>query len=397
MEETILPVNPQTLSVHGHCDHAFAAVKRAFIANFEQGREVGASVSLWVEGKNVVDLWAGMVDRKGTPWQEHTICTIYSVTKSLLAICAQRLVDQGLLNLDAPVVEYWPEFGAAGKEKIPVRWLLTHKSGLAAVRNPLPFKALFDFDTMAKALAEQKPWWTPGTRHGYHLLTFGWLMGEVIRRITGKSVGRYFHDEIAGPLGLDIHIGIPKTELSRCVPSFSKGIPELHTDILKFIWAMVVRPYGVTLRSVINPVSIITERNSAAWRLSEIPGANGQANARSLAHLYGVLANGGVENGIEVLTPQAIERCGIEESNGLDELLRINTRFGPGFILPQARDKELFSRNIGAFGHTGAGGAFAFADPSEKLGFSYVMNRMGSHILVDPRPKAIVDAVYRCL
>src|SRR5208282_5387074 len=197
------------VSIEGQCDPRFEKVRAAFAANFESRGEVGAATAVMLNGRPVVDLWGGHMEKERTrPWTRDTLVNVYSTTKGLTAIYAHRLVDAGALDLDAPVATYWPEFAQAGKEKIPVRFLLSHRAGLPAVRKLLDDDALFNWNKMTMALAEQEPWWEPGTRHGYHALTFGWLVGEVIRRITGKTLGTYFREEIAQPLGLDCHIGL---------------------------------------------------------------------------------------------------------------------------------------------------------------------------------------------
>jgi CubicO group peptidase (beta-lactamase class C family) len=197
------------VKIEGTCDPKFNRVKDMFAENFEKRGEVGAAAAVMLDGKSVVDIWAGHADRDKTrPWTRDTLVNVYSTTKGVTAICAHSLADKGLLDIDAPVAKYWPEFAQAGKDKMPVRYLLSHRAGMAAVRKPLDDDALFKWDKMTTALAEQEPWWEPGTKHGYHALTFGYLVGEVIRRITGKTPGTYLRDELAGPLGLDLHIGL---------------------------------------------------------------------------------------------------------------------------------------------------------------------------------------------
>jgi CubicO group peptidase (beta-lactamase class C family) len=205
--------------IHGTCDPRFAAVRDVFLANFAEDDEIGAAVAVVVDGKTVVDLWAGWADPDRTrPWQRDTIANVYSCTKGMTALCLHRLVEQGRVDLDAPVARYWPEFAQAGKEGIPVRWLLSHRAGLAAVKPMLPAEALYDWDAMVAALAAETPWWEPGTKHGYHAVTFGWLVGEVVKRVSGKSLGSYFRDEVAGPLGVDFHIGLRVASRARRRP-----------------------------------------------------------------------------------------------------------------------------------------------------------------------------------
>lgn len=383
--------------IHGHCAKRFGAVKDALAQSFARGEETGASVAVQVDGENVIDLWAGHADLEGKrPWQRDTIANVFSTTKGVTAILAHRLVEEGRIDLDAPVVRYWPEFGQAGKEKIPVRDLLSHRCGLPALRDFLPAEALYDWDAMTTALAAEKPWWEPGTAHGYHAVTYGWLVGEVIRRVAGKSVGRYLRDELAAPLDLDFAIGLAEADDVRCAelspppPIAPVGEPNLMELILS-------DPTSITALAFINPPSLMMPGavTSRAWRGAEIPGANGHGTARALASLYGAIAAGGDVGGVHVLGPEAARRAATEQSFGPDLVLRLRTRFGLGFMLSQPGNE--LGPNEGAFGHPGAGGSIAFADPKARVGFSYVMNRMGPYILIDPRATALVNAFYGCL
>jgi len=388
------------VKIEGTCEPKFNRVKEAFAANFEPGAtagaEVGAAVALTLDGKPVVDLWAGHADKEKTrPWTRDTIVNVYSTTKGLTAICAHRLVDQGKLDIDAPVAKYWPEFAAAGKEKIPVRFLLCHRAGLPAISKTLAPDSLFDWTAMCAALAEQKPWWDPGMRHGYHALTFGWLVGEVIRRITGKSPGTYFRDEVAKPLGLDTHIGLGAEHDARVAdliasPPPRPGEPNLFAEVLK-------NPESVTAKAFANPPVLGAPGlvNSRAWRGCEIPAANGHTTARSLARLYGALARGGEVDGYRVLTPESIVRCHSEQASGPDEVLFISTRFGLGFMMSQPGAS--LGPNPRSFGHPGAGGSLGFADPEARIGFGYVMNKMQAGLLIDPRATTLIDAAYASL
>jgi CubicO group peptidase (beta-lactamase class C family) len=384
------------IDIQGSCDAKFTRVKDAFAAGFESGDEVGASVAITLDGQPVVDLWAGHANKEKTrPWTRDTIANAYSTTKGLIAICAHRLVDQGKLDLDAPVARYWPDFAQAGKDEIPVRFLLSHRAGLPAVRPLLPQEALFDWDMMCTALAAQEPWWAPGMKHGYHAITYGWLIGEVIRRITGKSPGTFFRDELVEPLGLDAYIGLAPEHDARtanliAAPPPPPGQPNIYAEILS-------NPESMLARAFANPPVMAQPGlvNSRAWRAAELPAANGHTTARSLARLYGALSRGGEVDGYRVLTPESIVRCHSEQSRGMDAVLPIVTRFGLGFMmsLPGAE----LGPNPRAFGHPGAGGSLGYADPDAKVGFGYVMNRMGMSILVDARVKRLIDALYQSL
>jgi CubicO group peptidase (beta-lactamase class C family) len=387
------------LEIHGSCDPRFAKVKQAFAENLRSQNEVGASVSVCVDGETVVDLWAGFTDQQRTkPWQRDTLVNVYSTTKGMTALCAHRLVEEGKLDLDAPVSRYWPEFGAAGKSQLPVRLLLGHRAGLPAVRSLLPPEALYDWDAITSALAAETPWWTPGEQHGYHAVTFGWLVGEVVRRISGRSLGTYFRDEIAKPLDADFQIGLPDAEHGR-VGEMSAIPLDAPADGEGMSLAMTFMkdPEGMAARAFMNPSSMLQGPNNAAWRRAEIPGANGHATARGLARIYGAVARGGDLDGVHVIGRESIERCREEQSRGRDAVLQIDTRFGLGFMLPQGRPGTDFGPSPGAFGHPGAGGSVGFADPERRVGFGYVMNRMGPHILLDPRATALIDASYKSL
>ncbi len=384
--------------ISGTCDAAFEGVRQAFEANFWAPGEVGAAVAVVVDGRPMVDLWGGSADQARTrAWQRDTLVNVYSTTKGMAALCAQRLVDAGALELDAPVARYWPEFAAAGKRDIPVRWLLSHRAGLAAVRDTLPDEALYDWHAMCRALAAETPWWQPGETHGYHALTFGWLVGEVVRRIDGRSPGRYFREEVAGPLGAEFHIGLPDSEHGRVAEMGPIPLSEPGAEGASLAALMMSDPQGVTARAFLNPPSMALGPNVPEWRRAEIPGANGHATARGIARIYGALARGGEQDGVRVLSRAGIERCRQEQACGLDLVLRISTRIGQGFMLSQALPLAAFGPNPGSFGHPGAGGSVGFADPEARVGFGYVMNRMGPHILLDPRADRLIDAVYDAL
>jgi CubicO group peptidase (beta-lactamase class C family) len=383
------------VTIEGTCDERFARVCEAFADNFASRRETGASVALALDGRVVVDLWGGWADKARTrPWTRDTIVNVYSTTKGLTAICAHRLAGEGRLDLDAPVVKYWPEFAANGKGRITVRQLMNHRAGLPAIRRPLAPEDLYAWQTMTGALAAEEPWWEPGTRHGYHAITFGYLVGEVIRRITGKSVGRYFKDEIASPLNIDAHIGLNAAEDVRVAdmigaPPPAPGEFDLFAEIAK-------KPESVTAKTFMNPLVLsMAMANSRAWRGAEIPAANGHTNARALARLYGALARGGEADGVRVMAAREVPACHVEESRGPDEVLLISTRFSSGFMLSQPGEE--MGPNAVAFGHPGAGGSLGFADSEAKIGFGYTMNRMGGGILLDPRAKSLIAAAYASL
>src|SRR5262245_17237434 len=302
--------------IDGQCDPRFAAVRDTFAAAFEAGREVGASFAATAEGRTVVDLWGGYADAARTrPWQRDTIVNVFSTTKAMTALCAHILVERGLIDLDAPVVRYWPEFAAAGKDTIPVRMLLSHTAGLAAIRERISLDTLYDWDRYAAAIAAQAPWWEPGTANGYHALTFGHLVGELIRRTSGKSVGQFLRDEVTAPLGADFHIGLPASEDDRCGEMIGATAAENAA-------AGLGTPAPDSLRAKVlgNPPLRPDQANTTAWRRAEIPAANGHGNARSVARVLSALACGGSVDGVRLLGEQAIPRatwCSASRSSGV--------------------------------------------------------------------------------
>jgi CubicO group peptidase (beta-lactamase class C family) len=382
------------VEIRGSCDARFERVREVFAENFRARDEVGAAVAVAIDGQLVVDLWAGHHDReRSRAWQPDTLVNVYSTTKGVTALAAHRLVDEGKLDLDAPVAKYWPEFAEAGKGAIPVRFLLSHRAGLPAVRKLLPNEALYDWQAMTSALAAEAPWWTPGSAHGYHAVTFGWLVGEVVRRIAGKSLGAYVRDTFAQPLGLDFHIGLAEREHARVADILQQVPPDPTGEAAQLFARSLADPEGVTARAFANPPSMVLGPNVPAWRSAEIPGANGHGTARALATLYGRAALGDGS----VISRDAIERCRTEQSYGDDLVLGVPTRFGLGFMLRQESHAGGRCLGTGAFGHPGAGGSLAFADPEQRLGFGYVMNRMGPRILLDDRAIALVEATNGCL
>jgi CubicO group peptidase (beta-lactamase class C family) len=376
------------IQIHGNSDPRFKRVSEVFAEGFRERDEIGAAVAVTIDGRPIVDLWAGHADPDRTrPWRRDTIVNLYSTTKGMTALCAHRLVEQGRLDLDAPVASYWPEFAQAGKEAIPVRWLLDHRAGLVAISAPLPPDALYDWDQVVAALAAQEPWWTPGEKHGYQAITFGWLVGEVVRRISGRSLGTFFREEIAGPLGLDLHIGLAESDLGRVADITMLPMPA------EMMEAMQGDPRAPAVLAFTNPMGS-GDHNDPRYRQAEVPAINGHGNARALARLYGALACGGEVDGVRVLGSEAIARATEEQVRGHDALLETPTRFGLGFMLSQQDVPGMRFGGPKAFGHAGAGGSIGFADPETRVGFGYVPNRLGEGMDIDPRASALIDAVY---
>jgi len=388
------PVPP----ILGTCDSRFDAIREAFARNFSEHGEYGAAVTVIAEGRTVVDIWGGHTDTaRSNPWQRDTLADVFSVGKAFVTLCALVLVHRGLLDLDAPVAAYWPEFAACGKEAITVRQLLSHQAGLPAIRRPLPDDAMFDWHLMTQALAEQQPWWIPGTRHGYHVNTFGFLVGEIVRRATAASdrgsrtIGKFLRDEITGPLGADVHIGIDASLEAR-VAEFvwlpELAIPDfgpLLDDAQLMNFNTYFNPRGFSGHDVVN---------TSRWRCGEIPSANAHASARGVARIYEALCAGGSVDGIDIVSRDVLAEATTEHVNGIDAVLDRPSRFGLGFQLPLP-DRPI-GPNPGVFGHFGAGGSLGFADPVAGIAFGYVMNRMGPR-WHNPTNRNLIEALYGCV
>ncbi|MEU0059785.1 serine hydrolase domain-containing protein [Streptomyces sp. NPDC006334] len=381
--------------VHGHCDERFAAVRAAFEENFRERDELGAAVSVLVDGTPVVDLWGGWADAARTrAWERDTLVNVWSTSKGPTALCAHILVDRGLLDLDAPVAAYWPEFAAAGKERVLVRHLLSHRAGLAGLREPHSLDELYDWELTVARLAATEPWWEPGTRSGYHALTYGFLVGEVVRRVSGLLPGAFLEREVTGPLGVDFTIGLPEKEAGRAAEMVH---PRAATSSEQAAVFSQLTP--AALAALTNPPAGADEANSPGWRAAEIPAANGHGTARAVAALYGVIAGRGALAGRRVLSPEAAER--VREGQGACRDLVLGAGFAHdteiGLGLWLSGPNGSYGPNPRAVGHDGFGGSCGLADPETGVSLGYVMNRMGLHIADDPRKTALVRAVYSAL
>src|SRR5438552_2414006 len=318
--------------VHGHSEPAFEPVRAAFAEILAAGTEVGAALAVYVSGHSVLDVWAGHMDAERTrPWGAHTIVNLYSVGKAVSAVCALRLVDAGVLDVDAPIARYWPEFAQAGKAQMPVRFLLTHQAGLPAVARPLPPGSVMDWNVMTEALAAQAPWWTPGEAHGYHVNTQGFLVGEVVRRITGKTLGTYLRDEIAGPAGIDFFFGVGPELDARCAAMVPQPPSSESDELRRFLAADPSRLSGLALmrmNAYRNPLELsgMGVINTRRWRAAEAPSANGHGNARAVARLHSALAGDGTLDGVHVLSPEVIAMASAEQVDGDDVVLQRPTR-----------------------------------------------------------------------
>jgi CubicO group peptidase (beta-lactamase class C family) len=382
----------QAIAIHGQCAEGFAPVRDAFAANFAAGREVGASFAATIDGELIVDLWAGHADAARTrAWERDTIVNVFSTTKAMTALCAHILVDRGRLELDVPVARYWPEFAQNGKGGITTRHLLSHTAGLAAMRAPLDEAAFYDWGRITAALAAESPWWEPGTANGYHALTFGFLVGEVIRRVDGRMPGVFFRDEVARPLRADFHIGLPESEDAR-VAEMVASTPEENAAAGP---AAAIDPDSLLGKVMGNPPLQPQIVNTRAWRRADIPAANGHGNARSVARVMAALACGGALDGARLLGQATLDRAITEQCYRQDLVLRFPLRWGLGFML--SSDTLPLSPNPRTFGHGGWGGSLGFADLDARASWAYVMNKMSPGTAGDPRGFGPIAAFYTAL
>jgi CubicO group peptidase (beta-lactamase class C family) len=385
--------------IHGHADDGFGPVADAFAANFTNGGELGAAVTLYADGRKVVDLWGGVADqRNARQWLQDTPAIVFSVTKGVLAICAYQLVGQGRLDLDAPVARYWPEFGAHGKTTTTVRMLLSHRAGLVALHRDLSFEEVLDWDPVVLAIEEQAPIWSPGTAYSYHTMTYGWLVGEVIRRISGKSPGEFLRTELACPLGLDLWIGAPESVIARAAwlePPMPDPDPVLGAVIAAWFANEPVADRAGTMGGAFGfPLTDgqVTFNDPAIQR-AEIPGANGMGTAEGLARLYAACVS--EVDGRRIMTPRQVDDALVVQSLGQQVFGPPDRgeRWGTGFALDSIPARPLLGPR--SFGHGGAGGELAFGDDNYHVGFGYINNRMGG--IGDARATLLTVAVRACL
>ncbi|MFI9831694.1 serine hydrolase domain-containing protein [Streptomyces sp. NPDC051913] len=380
------------MDVNGTVEAGFEPVRDAFVRNFEQLGDRGAAVTVYRDGRRVVDLWAGTKDVDGgEPWQRGTAQIVRSATKGVAAAVPLMLAERGQLDLDAPVGAYWPEFKAHGKERVLVRHVLNHRAGLPVLDHPItPAQAL---DPLAgpAAVAAQTPVWEPGTDHGYHALTYGWLLDELVRRVTGRGTGEWIAERIAGPLGADLWLGLPETEAHRAGRVGRVDAPEaaaaLRMRPRRSVTEAYKDPDSLTNRAF-GAITPFPDQNDPAYRASALPATNGIATADGLARFYA--ATIGAVDGVRLLSPATVERARAEESAGPDRVLVVNTRFGLGYMLHGSAAPFL---GPGSFGHPGRGGSLGFADPESGIAFGYVTNGLRKTVTADPRAQALVRAV----
>lgn len=393
------------VEIHGHCDERFAMVRDTFAANFANGSEVGASVAVTLDGEFVVDLWAGdAITEQGarvaagtppTPWERDTIVNVYSTTKTMAATVMLMLADAGELDLDAPVASMWPEFGMNGKSGVLVRHVLGHTAGLSGFDPAVPPEALYDHDRIAQHLARQEPWWEPGTASGYHAITQGFLEGEIVRRVTGDTLGAFFANEIAKPLGADFHIGLPESEeprVGRLIPppvDLARGLDAVGAATAD------VPADDIAVRTLMSCPLTGVESGDREWRAAEIPAAGGTGNARSVGRVHSALACGGTVDGIRLLSTAGVERILTPQADNVDLVLGARMKMGTGFGL--INDVVPLSPNPRSFFWGGWGGSLAVVDMDARLTVSYVMNKMAPDLLGDLRGGLLVMSAYGAL
>jgi CubicO group peptidase (beta-lactamase class C family) len=377
-----------TVTIEGVAAPGFETVRERFAGNFAREdayQEVGAALAVYRRGERVVDLWAGWRDAgKTDPWTPDTLVNVWSTTKGVTAIAVARLVDQGRLDYEAPVVRYWPEFGAKGKGEVTVSQLLSHQAGLPGFAEPISLTEFYDWETATSRLAAQAPMWPPGTKNSYHAMTYGFLAGELIRRASGRSVGAYLAEEIAAPLGADVYIGLPEALEPRVAPLIAPRIAAPFD-------AAAMAPEA--LAAVTNPDMAPILPNERAWRAAEIPAGNGQASARGLARLYAAMANGGSLDGVNLMRRETVEAMIAVQTERVDLLLGVAPRWGRGVT---RNPIGLYGPHPETFGHAGWGGSFGCADLGTGIAIGYVLNQMGERVVGDPRSSGLAEAVFAC-
>jgi CubicO group peptidase (beta-lactamase class C family) len=391
-------------TIDGYVAPGFERVRAEFERNFAERGELGAACAAYRRGEKVVDLWGGVRDaRTGEPWAQDTLVLVYSTSKGLSAMTLALAHSRGLLDYDERVAAYWPEFAQAGKERVTVRQLVGHEAGLPVIDEPLDVEILQDFDRLAAVIARQRPLWEPGTRHGYHGVSLGWYEGELIRRLdpAGRTLGRVFAEEIAGPLGLDVHFGVPDSlggeRIARIERATAgRALSGLRHLPLRMALAMANRR-SVTFRTFANPrLRTPADLDRREYRRVEFPAGGAVGGARDIARAYMAFAAREPELGLSGATLDELIRFPLPPSRGWhDEVLKVDTAFSLGFARPLGSFR--FGSSQRAFGHPGAGGSFAFADPEREVAFAYVMNRLGFHLRDDPREYALRRALYGCL
>jgi CubicO group peptidase (beta-lactamase class C family) len=391
------------MNIAGTCDDQYIGVREAFERNFAENGDVGASVCVTVDGSPVVDLWGGVADpATERAWERDTLGVVWSCTKGATALCAHVLVARGLLTLDDRVCDHWPEFAGSGKEAITVRMLLAHQAGLPAFDDAIPADGYRDWDLIVDRLARQQPMWEPGTRNGYHALTYGHLVGELVRRITGSSLGTFFREAVAAPLGIDFWIGLPAEHVARVAPTIAADMPSPDAALPSFYRSAIADPTSIGARVLMNSGAVFAPGwiDTPETLASELPAFGGVANARALAGMYQALALGGegLVDAEELLVMNTV--C---SATLVDATMLVPTRWTTGFVksvdnsAQSPGDQDGFVVTEDAFGHVGMGGSLGFADPAARMSFGYTMNHQALSVGLDARGQSLVDAVYRAL
>jgi CubicO group peptidase (beta-lactamase class C family) len=381
-----LGTSPADTSLHGEAHPRFDAVRSALQHNIEAGEELGAALVVDIDGERVVDLWGGFRDEARTvAWDEHTITNVWSVTKTVTSLAALVLVDRGVLDVHAPVATYWPEFAAAGKQDVLVRHLLSHTSGVSGLEHPATIEDLYDREGATARMAAQAPWWPPGTGPGYHVLNYGHLVGEVVRRVSGKTLTQFVAEEIAGPLGADFQIGAAEQDRGRIAEVVPP--PPMAFDLA------AAGADSPAFKTLTGPPGDAALANTPAWRRAELGAANGHGNARSVARILSVVSRGGEVDGVRLLSPKTIDLVFDEQANGVDLVLGIPLRWGVGFALPRLDTLPWIpDEQICFWG--GWGGSMIIMDVGRRMTISYVMNRMGPGIIGSDRSARYTQAIY---
>ena len=376
-------------AVQGTCEKRFVAIQEALAANIEAGEELGASIVLNLDGQTLVDIWGGWADAgRQRPWQRDTIVNVWSTTKTVTSLAVLMLVSRGQLDVHAPVARYWPEFAAAGKERVEVRHLLSHTSGVAGLDQPARLEDLYDWASSTARMAAQAPWWEPGSAAGYHALNFGHLLGEVVRRVTGKSLKRFVAEEIAGPLGADFQIGAAEADVERISPVIPP--PPLPFDLA------AMDPTSPAVRALSGPPVDAAAANTPAWRAADIGAANGHGNARSVARILQAVTLDGQVDGTRLLEREVIELVFDPQADGVDLVLGVPLRYGIGFGLPQPATVPAIPTGRVCF-WGGWGGSVIVMDLERRLTLAYMMNKMGPGVVGSARSDTYLRGAYGAL
>ena len=381
------------MHIDGISDSAFSSVLDVFNQILEAPEQRGAALCIQVAGETVIDVWGGVIDRHAEQlWQRDTLVNIFSSGKPVAAVVVLQLVAEGRLQLDTPLAEYWPEFAAHGKQSITLRHVLSHQAGVPAVLEPLPPEALYDWSRMVAAIEDTPPWWTPGSAHGYAPMTYGWLLGELIRRVEGCEPGAAIAKRITKPLQLELYLGLTEQELPRVGDVMRMKGAEFDAASLRLMQGISSDPQGMVAKAFANPASMLTSTNKLEWRCMQQPAANMHGTARGLAGFYTGLLQG------QLLDAEMLSAMLSEHSVGMDLTLLSKTRFGLGCMLEQANELPAsYALGAQAFGHPGAGGTLGCADPEREVSVAFITNSLGARVLMDPRAQAINAALKKCL